>query len=117
VAKGELVAAIRKAHGGETVLDGPVATRVVAELRRLPAPARDQDGPRFAGHHLLSAREREVTALVAAGASNREIAERLFITEGTAKNHISSILRKLDLRDRTQLAVHVARGDRPAAEP
>lgn len=104
----ELVAAIAKAHRGETVLDGPIATRVVSALSHLPTPAASSGGPGFPGAQLLSARELEVARLVAAGASNREIAERLFITEGTAKNHISSILRKLDLRDRTQLAVHLA---------
>jgi DNA-binding NarL/FixJ family response regulator len=104
----ELVAAIEKAHRGETVLDGTIATRVVVELRRLPDGAAAASA--FPGEDLLSAREVEVGRLVATGASNREIAAHLFITEGTAKNHISSILRKLDLRDRTQLAVHVAGG-------
>lgn len=51
-----------------------------------------------------------MAALVATGASNREIAARLFITEGTVKNHVSSALRKLDLRDRTQLALVVRDG-------
>jgi DNA-binding NarL/FixJ family response regulator len=45
--------------------------------------------------------------MVAAGAANREIAARLFITEGTVKNHVSSVLRKLALRDRIQLALRV----------
>lgn len=97
----ELVAAIRKAARGETVLGGVAAERVVAELRRAPA-ARDPGQE-------LSEREREVAVLVGQGATNREISRRLFITEGTVKNHISSILRKLRLRDRTQLAIHIAR--------
>ncbi|MGP3935049.1 response regulator [Nonomuraea sp. KM88] len=98
----ELVAAIRKAARGETVLGGVAAERVVAELRRAPA-VRDPG-------EALSEREREVAVLVGQGATNREIARRLFITEGTVKNHISSILRKLRLRDRTQLAIRVSRG-------
>ncbi|MEU7862841.1 response regulator transcription factor [Nonomuraea sp. NPDC049141] len=97
----ELVAAIRKAARGETVLGGVAAERVVAELRSAPAP------PHLADQ--LSEREHEVAVLVGDGATNREIARRLFITEGTVKNHISSILRKLRLRDRTQLAIHIAR--------
>ncbi|TDE41724.1 response regulator transcription factor [Nonomuraea mesophila] len=97
----ELVAAIRKAARGETVLGGVAAERVVAELQRAPA-VRDLAEE-------LSEREREVAVLVGQGATNREIARRLFITEGTVKNHISSILRKLRLRDRTQLALHIAR--------
>jgi DNA-binding NarL/FixJ family response regulator len=97
----ELVAAIRKAARGETVLGGVAAERVVAELRSAPAT------PDLADQ--LSEREHEVAVLVGDGATNREIARRLFITEGTVKNHISSILRKLRLRDRTQLAIHIAR--------
>ncbi|MEV0352939.1 response regulator transcription factor [Nonomuraea sp. NPDC050680] len=97
----ELVAAIRKAARGETVLGGVAAERVVAELRNVPAT------PGLADQ--LSEREHEVAVLVGDGATNREIARRLFITEGTVKNHISSILRKLRLRDRTQLAIHIAR--------
>ncbi|MFC0432657.1 response regulator transcription factor [Kutzneria buriramensis] len=92
----ELVAAIRRAAGGGTVLSDQVAGRVVAQLRG-ETPVQPA----------LSSREVEVARLVGAGASNREIASQLFITEGTVKNHVSSTLRKLGLRDRTQLALHV----------
>ncbi|TMR24993.1 response regulator transcription factor [Nonomuraea turkmeniaca] len=98
----ELVAAIMRASRGETVLSSPVAARLVANLRRTPVPGA------FRGQELLSARELEVARMVSAGATNREIAARLFITEGTVKNHVSSVLRKLGLRDRTQLALHLA---------
>ena len=50
----------------------------------------------------MTEREREILALVAQGASNRQVAERLYLTEGTVKNHMSSILSKLGVRDRTQ---------------
>ncbi|MBA2681603.1 MAG: response regulator transcription factor [Ktedonobacteraceae bacterium] len=50
----------------------------------------------------LTEREREILALVTQGASNRQIAENLYLTEGTVKNHMSSILSKLGVRDRTQ---------------
>ncbi|MEV0615607.1 response regulator transcription factor [Nonomuraea sp. NPDC050404] len=104
----ELVAGIRKAHEGETVLDGPVAARLVAELRKWPGTEGrpDAGGPTRPGES-LSARELEVARMIAVGATNREIAARLFITEGTVKNHVSSMLRKLRLRDRTQLALHL----------
>ncbi|MEV6151544.1 response regulator transcription factor [Nonomuraea sp. NPDC052129] len=100
----ELVDGIRKAYEGETVLDGPVAARLVAELRGQP-----REPSRFHGQELLSSRELEVARMIAVGATNREIAARLFITEGTVKNHVSSMLRKLGLRDRTQLALHLSR--------
>ncbi|MEV5888993.1 response regulator transcription factor [Nonomuraea fuscirosea] len=102
----ELVTAIRRAARGETVLGGAASERLVSALREAPAPAAEPeaDGPPGG----LSEREYEIARLVAAGAANREIARRLHITEGTAKNHISSCLRKLGLRDRTQLALWVS---------
>ncbi|MGW0478072.1 response regulator [Nonomuraea sp. NPDC003214] len=96
----ELVDAVRRAGRGETVLAPPVAGRLVAELRRTPAV------PRALPHkERLSARESDVARLVAAGAANREIAARLRITEGTVKNHVSSLLRKYGTPDRTRLAL------------
>jgi DNA-binding NarL/FixJ family response regulator len=53
----------------------------------------------------LSARELEVLRHLAAGRSNREIAAALFVTEGTVKNHVTNVLAKLDVRDRTQAAL------------
>ena len=111
----ELVAAILRAARGETVLGTAAAARLVAHVAAQdtaapPAPEAAGLGPGApSGLDALSERERDVALLVAEGAANRQIARRLFITEGTVKNHISSILRKLALRDRTQIAVHVAR--------
>lgn len=103
---GELVSAIQKASRGEILLGGQVASKVVSELRRVTGGTLKQS-PAGA----LSERELEVLRLVAAGYSNREIARELYITEGTVKNHISNVLRKLDLRDRTQAAFYaVERG-------
>ncbi|WP_262380611.1 response regulator transcription factor [Nonomuraea sp. PA05] len=83
------------------MLSSPVAARLVADRRRTPARGA------FSGEDVLSGRELEVAWMVAAGAANREIATRPHITEGTVKNHVSSVLRKLGLRDRTQLALRL----------
>lgn len=97
-----LFAAIRAAARGESFLQPSVTTRVLAEFTRLsdqpPAPWSTLVEP-------LSDREREILRLIAGGSSNREIAEALFITEGTVKNHVTNILSKLDVRDRTQAAL------------
>jgi DNA-binding NarL/FixJ family response regulator len=94
----EVVRAIEKASRGESVLGGPVASRVISELNRLSGAAGLSWSP-------LSEREAEVARLVGSGASNKDVARALHISEGTAKNHVSKILRKLGLRDRTQLAL------------
>jgi DNA-binding NarL/FixJ family response regulator len=102
----DLVSAIRKASRGETVLGSPVASRLVAELARSPRPQEEESED---DSEVLSRRELEVTRLVGRGATNAEIAGELYISEGTAKNNVSKILRKLALRDRTQLALYAAR--------
>jgi DNA-binding NarL/FixJ family response regulator len=98
----KLAEAIRVAARGETFLQPSVAAKVVAEFARLSRKA-----ARSADSLIepLSERELEVLRLIARGASNREIAERLFLAEGTVKNHITNILGKLDARDRTQAAL------------
>jgi DNA-binding NarL/FixJ family response regulator len=101
----ELVSAIKRAARGETVLGGAASERLVGLLREAPAPAAAGQEPPGG----LSEREHEIALLIGSGAANREIARRLHITEGTVKNHISSCLRKLGLRDRTQLAVWVTK--------
>jgi DNA-binding NarL/FixJ family response regulator len=97
-----LFAAIRAAARGESFLQPSVTTRVIAEFARLSdqAPA---SSPSLV--EPLSDREREILRLIAKGSSNREIADALFITEGTVKNHVTNILSKLDVRDRTQAAI------------
>jgi DNA-binding NarL/FixJ family response regulator len=92
----ELAEAVRLAHAGVTQLDRAAARHVTAALAvHKPAPV-----------DLLTSREAEVLRMVAAGATNREIAARLYLSEGTVKNHISRILSRLGLRDRTQAAIY-----------
>jgi DNA-binding NarL/FixJ family response regulator len=89
----ELAESVRLAHAGVTQLDRTAAGHVAAALSATPADP-------------LTARETEVLRLVARGATNREIAARLYLSEGTVKNHISRILARLGLRDRTQAAIY-----------
>ena len=98
----ELADAVRKAASGEAVLHPRVAARVVRELH-----GARRDEPNV--FHDLSDRELEVLKLIAEGLSNAEISGRLFISEKTTKNHVSNILGKLHLADRTQAAVYAWR--------
>jgi DNA-binding NarL/FixJ family response regulator len=97
-----LAAAIGAATRGEAFLQSSVTGRVVAAFARLM----EAGGTRAEALVLpLSPREREILALLATGASNKEIADRVCLAEGTVKNHVTNILTKLDVRDRTQAAI------------
>jgi DNA-binding NarL/FixJ family response regulator len=98
VTSARLVEALVAAEQGEAVLQPSVAAKVVARVARLP-----QDAPPT--EHPLSDREVEVMRLLAEGRSNREIAGALFLAEGTVKNLVTSVLSKLEVRDRTQAAL------------
>ena len=98
----ELAEAIRTVAAGGALIEPSVARKVVAEFARLAPPARS---PETGLLEPLSAREREVLRLLAKGLSNREIAARLSLAEGTVKNYVTNVLQKLDVRDRTQAAV------------
>jgi DNA-binding NarL/FixJ family response regulator len=89
-----LAATIRKVDTGEPFIQPEIASRALRELVR---PQENQLEP-------LTDREREVLTLLAQGATNREIASKLVLTEGTVKNHVSSILGKLQAENRTQAA-------------
>jgi len=98
----KLAEAIRVAARGETFLQPSVAAKVVAEFARLSRKTVTTTNPVI---EPLSEREIEILRLIAQGASNREIAGTLFLAEGTVKNHVTSILGKLEARDRTQAAL------------
>lgn len=95
-----LVEAIRAADRGDSVLQPSVARRLMHEFSRLSALA-----PTPAQQSSLSERELEVLRLLARGASNKEIASALQLVEGTVKNHVTRILEKLEVADRTQAAL------------
>jgi DNA-binding NarL/FixJ family response regulator len=92
----EVASAVRAAYGGEMVVD-PAVTRLLAQRLREKRTAPTIEP--------LTEREREVLGLVGQGASNKEIANALFITERTARTHVSNILGKLGLASRTQAAL------------
>ena len=96
----ELVDAIRAVHHGETRLHPDIMRRLVEQVAHQPPGRQSGFVP------VLTEREREVIRLVAEGQSNRRIAETLTISEKTVKAHISNILGKLGLSDRTQMAIY-----------
>jgi NarL family two-component system response regulator LiaR len=98
----ELADVIRKAAEGEAVLHPRVAARLIQEVQG----RRDLSTNPFTN---LSDREMEVLRLIAAGSSNAEIAEKLVLSQKTIKGHVSNILSKLHLADRTQAAVYAWR--------
>lgn len=103
----ELIGAIRAAARGEPRLSPSVAGKILGEFRRVKNAQR-ADAP-LSGDQLTE-REKEVLAGVAAGKANRDIARELSLAEGTVKNHVSTILSKLQLRSRTELAVKAVSG-------
>lgn len=117
----ELAATIRRVSAGESFIQPKVATKLLMEFgrrggppgsvaetpTRSPLPAHDTDAADGADDGVpdqLSQREVDVLRLLSAGASNRDIAERLVLAEGTVKNHVSNILAKLHAANRTQAA-------------
>lgn len=99
VSPAKLYEAIQAAARGESILQPSIAAKVIAEFSRL---ANQAPAPQGALVEPLSEREIEVLHQVATGASNREIAADLVIAEGTVKNHLTNILRKLEVADRAQ---------------
>jgi len=97
----ELIRAIYNVMEGKPALHPVAAQRLLGELSRLATPPEEDEGIK-----LLTEREKEVLVLIAQGESNRSIAKKLFISEKTVKNHITSIFRKLKVEDRTQAAIY-----------
>ena len=106
----QLAMTIRVVAQGQVLLHPDIANKVIASLSSVPVepaapppPVTTSDGANDVAQ--LTEREREILALLARGASNREISESLYIAGGTVKNHLSNILGKLGVRDRTQAAL------------
>jgi len=93
---------VRTVAAGGALIQPSVAAKVLAEFARIAPPARPADAGLA---EALSAREVEILRLLTDGLSNREIATRLCLAEGTVKNYVTDILGKLGARDRTQAAI------------
>lgn len=89
--------ALKAVYGGQSVFGGEI-------VGKLPVLMQTKEAFDY-GHYDIHEKEQSIIELVAEGLSNREIADKLFLSEGTVRNYISTILEKLGLRDRTQLAV------------
>jgi len=100
-ASAELPAAINRILAGDNYLDASVTRSVVADIVARPVPARPEPGIL----DRLTPREREILKLMAYGLTNADIAERLTVATATVKTHVSRVLMKLDVDDRTQAVV------------
>lgn len=107
----DIIRAIKTAHAGNILLNPEIAAKVVRALNSSGSgrTGRDEKQGRL---NLLTPRELDVSRLIAEGKSNREICEKLFLSEGTVKNYVSRILEKLELNSRTELALFMTRADK-----
>lgn len=98
----EIASAVRMASSGETALSPQLAASMLDEVRKLDmAPTREE--------RVVTKREEEVLQLIADGCSTSEVAEQMYISQKTVKNHLASIYQKLDARDRTQAVLQAVR--------
>ena len=111
VGRSELIRAIRAVAAGQNLLDPAVTRKVMERLAKLSAREEEREV------ETLSDREKEVLALVARGSTNKEIAEKLVISEHTARNHVSRILDKLGLSRRSEAATFAAQHGLLREEP
>ncbi|MGK2949618.1 MAG: response regulator transcription factor [Acidimicrobiales bacterium] len=99
----EVADAVRMAAEGDTALSAQLAATMLDEVRRLAVPSPAEED------RVITKREEEVLQLIADGCSTPEVAEQLFISQKTVKNHLASIYQKLDARDRTQAVLQAVR--------
>jgi DNA-binding NarL/FixJ family response regulator len=101
-----VIDALKRVHAGEPVIPGNLAMQIITELSR---PAAAPQHREQAGAHSLTAREIEVLQQLSTGATNRDIAQALYISENTVRNHVRNILDKLHLSNRVEAATYALR--------
>lgn len=105
----QIAEALRVVHSGGALFQPDIAAKMVKQFTDMANHQLQEEQSRTVAslpdHEHLTEREVEIVCLVAEGLSNMEIGEKLFLTEGTVKNNLTRILQKLELRDRTQLAI------------
>jgi DNA-binding NarL/FixJ family response regulator len=108
-----IICAIQSVYNGGTVLQYDITAMLLKELKKVSDRNPDQARPLSQTEpdelRLLTEREKDVLALLGRGLNNKEIAGLLYVTEGTVKNHVSNLIAKLALRDRTQAALFAVR--------
>jgi DNA-binding NarL/FixJ family response regulator len=105
----EIARAVRTVYNGGALIQSEVAVKVIDKFSELAKEKREKStDPKS---DLLTDREKDICRLIGEGKNNKEIADELFLSQGTVKNHITRVLIKLDLRDRTQLAVFTIKND------
>lgn len=113
-----IVKSIRKVHSGEIWLDSNTTAAVMRQFSTGLENSGGQNGAKGRERSPLSAREREIVALVAQGYKNKEMAEKMFISEQTVKNHLHNIFDKLGVSDRLELALYaIHKGLHLAGDP
>ncbi len=105
----EIAKAVRTVYRGGALIQPEIATKVINKFSEMAKETKARELDERV--ELLTNRERDISHLVGEGKNNKELAEELFLSEGTIKNHITKILNKLELRDRTQLAIFAVKND------
>ena len=98
----EIASAIKTVFDGEALIQPKIASKLINQLSGVSILRTAKDTKL----ELLTEREREIATLIGQGKSNKEISTQLYLSEGTVKNHITNIISELELRDRTQIAIH-----------
>jgi len=94
-----IIDAIKTVQGGGALMGSSAMKVILDQFTKMPTGTYDLD--------VLTEREKEICYLISEGFNNKEISEKLFLGAGTVKNHITKVLQKLELRDRTQLAIYI----------